>query len=86
MGGRSKTSIRIALGMSMILRSTRVVFLEIFLSIFRQHIHPKPFLGMQMSVGTSALVHANQYQRRIEGKPKQMHWRSYLALALHNPP
>ena len=60
-----KTCPRIALRVPVILRGTCIVLRNILL-IFRQHIHPKSFLGMKVRMSTRPMVYTNQYQRRIE--------------------
>ncbi len=65
MGGAIKVRPRLALGVAMVLGRARVVFGNGPLAL-GQHIHSKPLLGMQVSVSSGALVHANQHQRRIE--------------------
>ena len=79
-----KARARVPLRVSVILGGSRVVFRDGLL-ILRQHIHPKPLLGMQVGMSPRAMVHANQHQRRIErdrGKGIGGH-ALHLALVIH---
>ncbi len=75
---------RLPFGMAMVLGRARIVFRNDAL-IFRQNIHSKPLLGMQMSVGAGALVDADQYQRRIErdGTERVRGHAVHFALVVH---
>ena len=65
MGSAIEVRSRLVFGVAMVLGWAGVVFGNDLL-VLRQHIHSKTLLGMQVSVGPGAMVHANQNQRRIK--------------------
>src|SRR3954466_6710320 len=66
MPGPVETSSGLDFGVFVSAIDARVIFRDRPL-LFTQHIDPKTFLRMQMSMGARAVVHANQHQHGIKG-------------------